>query len=211
MGIEARIFRRDNCILQERRNGGEGNGAPGLHLRTHDAADLLRFQVDRVQLLPGRGDQRHNPPVAHRDVYRAALAGGFFSSLVAEEYLDICRLCGEHPGGGWLSHDFPVGESLQSFGKAEVPEVVPLTDLRGAAVEDRWCFPGGHGNPSAYREVQVADVKQQGRCQGRKKISADQGAFPAASMKGRSVAIATMLLVTVFYLVPPCVPGEAGL
>ena len=141
MGIKASVFRRDHRILEERRNGGKGNRAPGLHLRTHDAADLLRFQADRVQLHPGRGDQRHDPPVANQDVHRAALAGGLFGSVVAEENPDLRLLFGVRPGCGRLSRDFPVGESLQSLGEAEVPEVVPLTDLRGAAVEDGGDFP----------------------------------------------------------------------
>jgi len=135
---------------------------------------------------------------------------GLFSSLVVEEYPDIRRLFGEHPGCGWLSHDFSVGKSLQSLGEAKVPEVVPLTDLRGAAIEDRWGFPGSSGN-LPYLVVQVADVEQQGHGKDQNEISADQIVFPAASMKGRSVAIVTILLITVIYLVLLRVPEEAEL
>ena len=165
MGIKARVFRRDHRILQKGRNGGEGNRAPGLHLRTHDAADLLRLQADRIQLHTGRREQRCNAPVANHDVHGAACVGGLFGSGVAEENPDIPFHFGESPGCGWLSCDFPVGESLQSLGKTEVPEVVPLTDLRGTTVEDRGSFPCVPGNTPSYLEVQVADVEQQGRCE----------------------------------------------
>ena len=55
---------------------------------------------------------------------------------------------------------------MQSLGKADIPEVVPLTDLRGAAVEDGGDFPVVPGNPPIYLVVQVADVEQQGRYEG---------------------------------------------
>ena len=120
MGIKAGIFRRDHGVLEKGRDGGERNRLSGLHLRTHDAAHLLRFQVDRVQLHAGRGKQRYDPTVANSDVHGAALLGGLFDSGVAEENPDILVLLGEGPGRGRLSRDFSVGESPQSFGKTEV-------------------------------------------------------------------------------------------
>ena len=55
---------------------------------------------------------------------------------------------------------------MQSLGESEVSEVVSLTDLHRAAVEDGGGFPGVPGSPPTYPVVQVADVEQQGRCKG---------------------------------------------
>ena len=78
---------------------------------------------------------------------------------------------------------------MQSLGEAEVPEVVSLTDLRGAAVEDGGDFPVVPGTPPTYLVVQVADVEQQGSCEGQEEISSDHIVLLAPPMKARSVAI----------------------
>ena len=56
-------------------------------------------------------------------------------------------MTGVPPGYGRLSRDFPVGKSIQSLGEAQVSEGVPLTDLRGANVEDGGDFPVVPGTP----------------------------------------------------------------
>ena len=72
---------------------------------------------------------------------------------------------------------------MQSLGEPEVPEMVPHPDLRGAAVENGGDFPAVPGNSPIYLVVQVADVEQQGSCEGQEEIFSDHTFLIAASMK----------------------------
>ncbi len=83
---------------------------------------------------------------------------------------------------------------MQSLGEAQVPEVVPLTDLRGAAVEDGGDFPVVPGTPPAYLVVQVADMEEQGSCEGQEEISSDHIVLLAPPMRARSVAFTALML-----------------
>ena len=83
---------------------------------------------------------------------------------------------------------------MQSLGEAEVPEMIPLTDLRGSAIENGGDFPGVRGTSPIHLVVQVAALEQQGSCEGDEEISSDHSVLLAASMKGQSVTIATMIL-----------------
>ena len=78
---------------------------------------------------------------------------------------------------------------MQSLGEAQVSEGVPLTDLRGANVEDGGDFPVVPGTPPTYLVVQVADMEEQGSCEGQEEISSEHSVLPAPPMRARSVAI----------------------
>jgi len=118
----------------------------------------------------------------NQDVYWAP--GGLFDFVVAEKNPDLPLLFRVHPGCRQLSLDFRVGESMEPLGQEDVSEIVPLTDLRGAAIENGRNFPGVRGNSPIYLVVQVAALEQYGSRERQEEISSDHSVLLADFIKG---------------------------
>jgi hypothetical protein len=73
---------------------------------------------------------------------------------------------GKCPGSGWIFPDFFIGKLVQSLGKADVPQVIALTDFQGTSVKDRGGFIIAFGNSFAHLDVQITDTKDQDSEQG---------------------------------------------
>ena len=95
-------------------------------------------------------------------INRVVLVGALFDSIFAQEYPYMCRFFGKCPARRRRSPDFFVGEFVQSLDKADVSQVITLTNFQGTSVKDRGRFIISFINYFAHIYVQIAQMKNQG-------------------------------------------------